>query len=46
VQIKQKKTDKAAASKQAAIDKRYNKIKMNLICSASQGIKRNQLKMN
>jgi hypothetical protein len=33
VQIKQKKSDKAAASKQAAIDKAYNKIKMNLICS-------------
>jgi hypothetical protein len=32
VQIKQKKSDKAAASKQAAIDKAYNKIKMNLIC--------------
>jgi hypothetical protein len=33
--------DKAAASKQVAIDKGYNKIKMNLICSCSQGIKRN-----
>jgi hypothetical protein len=33
VQIKQKEiADKAAASKQAAIDKGYNKIK-NLICS-------------
>jgi hypothetical protein len=46
VQIKEI-ADKAAASKQAAIDKaiQQNKDELDLFL-ASQGIKRNQLKMN